>query len=174
MPRPKREGGPGYEPTVQFRPPPTLAHLVRPFADRRGLALNEAYKDLAALAVVGLDVRYFDLVNQVALALGGANAFVQACLNIHSALKGAALKGQTLTLEPERSQFILKVVQDFVEDTGRQLAQLDLWFPREKADEKARAEEPAPSRKKSSAEKKKRTIRVDRDDDEAGQPGLDE
>jgi hypothetical protein len=114
---------------VQFRPVPALAALVKAFAEDHGLALNEAYKDLAALAVVGLDGRFFALLNQMAAAMGGANAFVHACLHVHAALEGAArLRGTPIHAEPERSLFVLGTVHDFL--AGRQLeVQAEgIWF----------------------------------------------
>jgi hypothetical protein len=134
---------------VQFRPVPALAQLVRSVAERHGLALNETYKNLAAMAVVGLDVRYFDLVAQMAAAMGGANAFVLACLQINATLNGAALAGQPYELEPDRSLFLLKLVKDFLEGSGRQLPDLDLWFLREQSGHGAAAAqqaEPRPTR----------------------------
>src|SRR4051794_9937138 len=95
MPRPKRVGPPNYEPTVQFRPVPRLSQLVRPLAEREGLGLNEAYRNLAALAAVGLDVRYYPLINQLAQATGGTSAFTQACLRVHDAFDREASGGRT-------------------------------------------------------------------------------
>jgi hypothetical protein len=113
---------------VQFRPIPALAQLVKPLADRQGLALNEAYKDLAALAIIGLDVRYFGLVSQMALAMGGTNSFVHGCLQLHSALRGAAIAGRPLSSEPARSRFVLEVVSDCLADKGLTVDTSGLWF----------------------------------------------
>jgi hypothetical protein len=113
---------------VQFRPIPALAQLVKPFADRHGVPLNELYKDLAALAIVGLDVRYFALLNQLAQAAGGANAFTHACLRVHAALSGAALAGQPLLSEPGRSLFVLRVVSAFLAGKGLTVDTSGLWF----------------------------------------------
>jgi hypothetical protein len=163
--RPRREGPPAYEPTVQFRPVPALSRMVKPLADSKGLALNEAYKNLAALAAVGLDVRYYDLVNQMAVAMGGVNAFVHACLKVYAALSGAAIAGRPYTVEPERSLFILDVVKEAVVGNGRQLPHLDLWFLTDEEKQPA-AGAPQPASTKASAAKKRRTIRTQEDDED--------
>ena len=122
----KKELSPKREPPIQLRPGPELGRLIGDFAAQAGLPVNEACKRLIALALTSMDVRYHDLVGHLADAMGGA--FVHACIHVQSALSGAALAGQPKRLEPERSLFILKVVQDLFLSKGRQLPDLQLWF----------------------------------------------
>jgi hypothetical protein len=145
---------------VQFRPVASLAQLVKPFADRQGLGLNEAFKDLASLAIVGLDVRYFDLVSQLAQAIGGTNAFSHGCLQLFSAMKGAALAGRPLSGEPERSLFILSVVSDSLANKGLTVDTTGLWFLGQAALAGSSEGQPmAPEARTRSAAKKRRSIR---------------
>src|SRR5687767_6279601 len=76
---------------VAFRPGPDLGQLVGAFACRHTLNANAAYRDLAALAVVGLDNRHYTLLAQLAEVLVGDNTFVRACVSVHAALVGAAV-----------------------------------------------------------------------------------
>jgi hypothetical protein len=129
VPRPKKEGPPGYEPTVQFRPIPEFAQLVQAFARDHGLALGEAYKDLAALAIIGLDCRYFPLLNQMAKVMGGTNAVVHACLHVHAALRAAArVHGCKDLSEPLRTQFILETAAEVLALKEQSVQMDDLGF----------------------------------------------
>src|SRR5947208_2347382 len=78
-------------PPLQFRPGVELERLVASFAAEHGLRPNEACKCLIALAITAMDVRYYGLMHQLAEAMGGANAFVSACVHVQSRLDGAAL-----------------------------------------------------------------------------------
>jgi hypothetical protein len=98
---------------VQFRPGAELEEQIKAFAAKHDLQVNEACKVLVALAVSSMDVRYYDLINQMAEAMGGVNPFVRACVRVQAALEGAALAtGKPLQLESDGSRFILQVVKD--------------------------------------------------------------
>lgn len=114
----KGKGRQKQGPPVTFRPGPELEQLVTGLATARGLRPNEVFKNLAALAVAGLDVRYFDLMSQMAARMTGANAFVRAALHIHTALLGAVRTEGRVRPEPERSLFVIGMVRDYVSNTG--------------------------------------------------------
>lgn len=130
MARPrKHETPPKREPPVQFRMEGDLGRLVRGFAEGHGLGVNEAAKSLIALAVVALDCRYYGLVRQLADALGGANAFVQACLRVNASLDGAAMAtGRPFLPEGDRPDFVLRVVEGVLAGRGKSVRTEGLWF----------------------------------------------
>lgn len=117
-------------PPLQFRPGVELERLVTDFAAPQRLEPNEACKVLVALAVTGLDGRYYPLMRQLAEAMGGdTNAFTHACVHVKTAVDGAALAlGKPLHAEPERSRFILKVVVEFLSGKGMVAQTEGLWF----------------------------------------------
>lgn len=130
MPQKSAEKSPRQEPPLQFRAGPDLAPLIHGFASEHRVTANEASKALAALALAELDCRYFSLVRQLGDALGGSvNSFVRACLDVRSALRGAAVsRGRPLCSEPERSVFIASFIRDFLAARGVELQTDDLWF----------------------------------------------
>jgi hypothetical protein len=127
--RPKK---PKQPPPRQFRPGPELEQLVTSFAAENGLQPNEACKVLVALAVITLDVRYYGLMRQLAEGMGGANAFVRACVHIHTSLAAARLAtGTLIKSEVERLRIIVGTVQAFLARKGRQLQTEGMRFTAE-------------------------------------------
>lgn len=128
MPR-KDSTPPKRESPVQFRMEGDLGRLVRGFAERHELGVNEAAKSLIALAVVTLDCRYFGLVSQLADTLGGSNPFVQACLRVNASLEGAAVAtSRPFIPEQERPDLVLRVVEAVLAGQGRTAKTEGLWF----------------------------------------------
>jgi hypothetical protein len=107
-----RKGKAKQEPPVAFRPGPELERLVSGFASNRGIGINDAYKQLAALAVAGLDGGYYDLLSQLAARLTGQNAFVRAVVHVHTALAAAVRVDPLYASEPERMRFVIRTVLD--------------------------------------------------------------
>jgi hypothetical protein len=106
-----------------------LGRLVRGFAERHELGVNEAAKSLIALAVVTLDCRYYGLVSQLADTLGGSNPFVQACLRVNASLEGAAVAtSRPFIPEQERPDLVLRVVESVLAGQGRTANTEGLWF----------------------------------------------
>ncbi len=139
--RRKKKAQPKQGPPVAFRPGSELEHLVGAFASKHQLGVHEAFKDLAALAIVGLDGRYFVFLNQMAAATGGVNAFVRACLHVHAALEGAAReRGAPIQVDPERTRFILETVRDYLQSRGRQLEGECPWLMPEPPPEATQSE----------------------------------
>lgn len=93
-----------------------------------GLEPNEACKALAALAVTGMDCRYFNLVKQLADAMGGFNAFVRACIHVENMVGGATRADSRYRIEPERSLFILQIISEFLSARGLAVQTEGLWF----------------------------------------------
>ena len=114
----KGKGRQKQGPPVTFRPGPELEQLVTGFATARGLRPNEVFKNLAALAVAGLDVRYFDLMSHMAGRMTGSNTFVRAALHIRTALLGAVRSEGRVRPDPERSLFVTRTVQEYVSNSG--------------------------------------------------------
>ncbi|MFO0823773.1 MAG: hypothetical protein U0792_11755 [Gemmataceae bacterium] len=115
---------------LQFRATLDLEQLVRPFAERQGLTMSTAFKDLAGLAIIGLDHRHYPLVNQLATTMGGECAFAKACVYLHAALAGASLArgGTVLYEEPARTQLVFDVVRDYLSTRGVGVKADGLWF----------------------------------------------
>jgi hypothetical protein len=109
-----RKGKSKQGPPVAFRPGPELERLVGEFASSRGIGINDAYKQLAALAVVGLDVGFYDLLAHLAARLTGQNAFVRAVAHVQAALTAAVRVDPLYAREPERMRFVIKTVLDQV------------------------------------------------------------
>jgi hypothetical protein len=147
---------PKQRPPIAFRPSPDLERLAVSFARDHRLGLNEAFKELAALALSGLDYRYYDLVRQLADVMGGTNALIRSCLHIRTTLDGASLAtGHPIQSEPERSKFILSIVREFLSGRGVQVSIQGLWFLTE---EEERRHEEGPARQ-GNPQKKRRTLR---------------
>jgi hypothetical protein len=129
MARVKKDESPKREPPVQLRTGPDLGRLLYEFSSRHNLQLNDACKRLVALALTELDCRFYDLVNQLAHAMGGSNAFVHACTHLQAALAGAGrLRGQPIRFDPERAVFVLQTIREFLSDRGLQVDESGLWF----------------------------------------------
>jgi hypothetical protein len=114
----KSQNKPKHDPPVMFRPGNDLGHIVAKFAASRGVGVNEAFKSLSALATAGLDLRYFDLLTEMAHCMGGRNAFVRAVLHILTALMGAAQAGVQLRRDADRSSFVINTVMQYVTASG--------------------------------------------------------
>jgi hypothetical protein len=157
MPRVKKDQSPKREPPVQLRPGPDLGRLLHEFATRHDLQPNEACKCLVVLALTEMDCRFYGLVNQLALAMGGSNAFVHACTHVQAALAGAGrLRGQPIRFDPERAVFILQTVRDFLADRGLQVEEHGLWFLPQ---EQGREEEPGQARTRQPHQSRRRISR---------------
>lgn len=117
-------------PPVTFRPGPDLEQLVRPFVESHGLAPATAFKNLASLALIGLDRRHYPLVAQLAAVVVGDNAFSRACVYVQAALVGAAVlrDGLVVEEEPRRSQFVFDVVRCCLRERGVEVKTEGLWF----------------------------------------------
>lgn len=115
---------------LQFRATMDLEQLVKPFAERNELTLSTAFKDLAGLAIIGLDHRHYPLVDQLATTMGGECAFAKACVYLHAALAGAALVrgGAVLYEEPARTQLVFDVVREYLGTRGVGVKAEGLWF----------------------------------------------
>ncbi|MFO0823763.1 MAG: hypothetical protein U0792_11700 [Gemmataceae bacterium] len=126
--REKESHRPG--PPVTFRPGPDLEQLARPFVERHGLPPAVAFKNLATLALIGLDRRHYPLVAQLAAAIVGDNSFSRACVYIQAALVGAAVlrDGLVVEEEPRRSQFVFDVVRCCLSERGGEVKTEGLWF----------------------------------------------
>ncbi|MBI3407203.1 MAG: hypothetical protein HY040_02455 [Planctomycetes bacterium] len=139
---------PKQGPPWQFRPGPDLEDSVKMFAAENGLQPGLATKILVALAVTGMDRRYYRLVNKMAAALAGRNSFVRACVHIQTALTTAErVLDQRTQFEPQRSRFIYQTVKDFLSFRGIQLDKrgLNLWPQDEKSEQGGGADQQAPS-----------------------------
>ncbi len=91
--------------------------------------MNEAAKCLMALAVTALDGRYYGMIRQLAVVMGGANAFAHACTHVHAALLGAErVAGDAVRFDPGRGRFILETVREYLTARGRRLDESGLWF----------------------------------------------
>lgn len=130
MPRPTKPDEPQKQgPPVAFRPGPDLEQMVRLYADEHKFGLPTAYKNLAALAVVGLDRRHTLLLMQLAASLVGDNTFSRACVYIHAALVAAGqLRGGIVPHEePLRSRLVFGVVQQLLLERGVEINDKVSW-----------------------------------------------
>jgi hypothetical protein len=113
------------------------------FAADHGLQVNEACKVLVALAVTALDARYYGLMRQLADVMGGANAFVRACVHVHAALAGARrATGRPLLREAERLPHIVATIEAALAENGLAVQTRGLWFL---SDQETASEEPESS-----------------------------
>lgn len=117
-PRKKPSRKPKQGPPVAFRPGAELAQLVTTFAGSRGVGEHEAYKHLAALAVVGLDVRHYDLVAALAATQPGVNPFVRAVLRLSTALTAVLNVDRRYAFDPLRTRFLAATVHQELGATG--------------------------------------------------------
>src|SRR5262245_11793630 len=90
-------------------------------AANAGVKKNEVYKNLAALAAVGLDVRHYDLLAHVAAVTPGRNPFVQATLSLSSTLAGAARVDPRFAYDPTRVLFLIQTAREQVAAVGQTL-----------------------------------------------------
>ena len=129
MSRPRKQQSQVRESPIQFRPGAELGQLVASLAAKYGLQTPEACRMLIALAVTEMDSRFFGLMQQMAVAMGGENAFLHACVHVHTALQGARrATSSPLQREAERASFILTTVQDFLANKGQSVKTEGLWF----------------------------------------------
>jgi hypothetical protein len=107
MPREKSE----VESPIVFRPGADIRRLVMDFASSNDLSLHAAFRNLASLAIIGLDVRHHAPMFRLSTGLGGEHAFGRACSYVLTALQGFELAhdGQSLT-EPERSRVVSIII----------------------------------------------------------------
>jgi hypothetical protein len=118
--RPKQKQGP----PIAFRPGAELAQLVATFAGSRGVGEHEAYKHLAALAVMGLDMRHYDLVAALAATQPGVNPFVRAVLRLSTALMAVLNVDGRYAHDPYRTRFLAATVHQELGGTGGLPAEL--------------------------------------------------
>ena len=154
MPRPRKSDSPPKQgPPVAFRAGPDLSKLVAGYAAGWGVGAHEAFKDLAALAAVGLDVRHYDLVAASAAGTGGANAFVRAVLRISAGLVAAAEVDPKFARDPDRTLLLVRTVWGQLAAAGAAppveaaralLARVGVEFPRDDAADWGRAEVEVP------------------------------
>jgi hypothetical protein len=122
MARPKKSKDPPKQgPPVAFRAGPDLSQLVAGYAEERRVSIHEAFKNLAALAAVGLDVRYYDLVAELAGRMSGLNPFVRATLQINDALLAAVRVDPSYAFDPTRTVFVIDTVRVRVAAAGGNL-----------------------------------------------------
>jgi hypothetical protein len=122
MARPKKSKDPPKQgPPVAFRAGPDLSQLVAGYAEERQVSIHEAFKNLAALAAVGLDVRYYDLVAELAARMSGLNPFVRATLQINDALLAAVRVDPSYAFDPTRTVFVIDTVRVRVAAAGGSL-----------------------------------------------------
>ncbi len=150
------------ESPVQFRLESDLGRLVRGFADRHSMGVNEAAKSLIALSAVALDCRHYALIRQMANRIGGSNAFVSACMRVHASLEGVAMgTGQTIIPEAERQKLISRVAEGVFTDEGSGVGTsgLDLMAGNSGPTEIGPKEERETEVKRDEKVPKRRTIR---------------
>jgi hypothetical protein len=135
MKRQSKQGAPGRDAPIQFRPSSELGQFITGFAEKHRLDVSESCKCLLALAATSMDCRFYDLVRQMADAMGGTSPFVRSCVHVHTALAGAErLRRAPFQDDSERALFILQTVRDYLATKGLQAREEGLWFlpPREK------------------------------------------
>jgi hypothetical protein len=95
-----------------------------------------------------MDCRFFGLMHQMADALGGANAFARACIQVNTALEGARRATcKPMQLDPDRVAFIWQTVAGFLAAKGLQVQAQGPWFqsaPEEPAEEEQFFRQPMP------------------------------
>src|SRR4051812_41530699 len=110
--RPKKQRPQKTESPIQFRAGSELGQLIAAFAAQYGLTAPEACRALVALAVCGMDWRFFQLMRQMASAVGEESAFLRVCVHIHTAVEGGERAlGRPIQSDPERSLFIVATVR---------------------------------------------------------------
>lgn len=104
---------------MMVRPPPELGQTVAGFAVAWAVGINEAYKNLATLAAVGLGVRHYDLLNQTAVVMPRRSVFVRVALHVNAALLAAGRVAPQSASDPDRMTFLLSTVTDQVRPSGQ-------------------------------------------------------
>ena len=123
MARPRKSKEPPKQgPPIAFRAGPDLSQLVAGFAQSRRVSIHETFKNLAALAAVELDLRYYDLVAELAGRLNGLNPFVRAVLQIRDALLAAAQVDPRYAVDPVRTLFVIDTIRGKVAVSGGSLS----------------------------------------------------
>jgi hypothetical protein len=133
MKRERKQDTPRRDAPIQFRPSSELGQLITGFAEKHRLDVSESCKCLLALAVTSMDCRFYDLVRQMADAMGGTSPFARSCIHVHTALAGAERRAPFQD-DSERALFILQTVRDNLATKGLQVREAGLWFlpPQEK------------------------------------------
>jgi hypothetical protein len=148
VPRPKKQQPQKTESPIQFRAGSELGQLIAAFAAQYGLTPPVACRALVALAVCGMDRRFFPLMRQMAAAVGEENAFLRVCVHVHTAVGGGERAlGRPILFDPERSLFIVATVREFLRDRGVQIQEESLWFLPEQVRETVRAWDAAEKKK---------------------------
>jgi hypothetical protein len=151
---PKRRESP-----IQFRPGTELGQLVTEFSAANRLSDPEACRCLIALAVTGMDGRYYRLLRQFADGAEGGKDFVRACVHVKTMLDGAAITGgQEVLNEPRRTDLIVRIVRDALEPRGIALDTSGFWFAEEPSS-------PVQTASRAYGTPSRRTIRRVSDDD---------
>jgi hypothetical protein len=68
------------------------------------------FRSLAALSLAEMDVRYYDLLAELAAAMAGPSPVVRAALRVYTALAAAVRVDSTILKEPRRTGFIVETV----------------------------------------------------------------
>lgn len=97
---------------VQFRACASTYSSLNKIGLAYGLHRGIAAKYLAALAINGLDYRYFTLINSMAAASG--DNFVNCCNHVGSSLQALGLNDSIDLPEKKRSSAIYKIFNDYV------------------------------------------------------------
>lgn len=122
MARPRKSKEPPKQgPPIAFRAGPDLSQLVAGFAEERRVSIHEMFKNLAALAAVGLDLRYYELMAELAGRMSGLNPFVRAVLQIRDALLAAARVEPRYEYDPARTVFVIDTVRGKIALAGGSL-----------------------------------------------------
>ncbi len=115
-------------PPIQFRPGVELEQLVRGFASKYDLKMNECCKALITLAVTELDIRFYPFVREMADAIGGANSFVRCCVYLRTAWQTAIRLHSTVHIsEEQRIEFIVSTVAAFLAERGLAIRSPNPW-----------------------------------------------
>lgn len=113
---------------VQYRLGEDLEQPVLDFGRRWSLSDSEACRRLTALAVCGMDARYYPVVAELGQAMGGANGFLRACLHIQTVIQVAArIQCKLLADENQRARFIGAEVREFLKGKGVELKAKGPW-----------------------------------------------
>jgi hypothetical protein len=120
--RKSKVGNAKQEPPIAFRPGPELAPTVAEFSRSRSVGEAECYKQLAALAMLGFDVRYYDLVAAMGANQTPSKTFVRNVFLLHTTLQTAIRINSQYVQEPFRTEFLIKSVDDQLKQNGTGLA----------------------------------------------------
>lgn len=97
---------------VQFRPCASMYSLLNKIGLAYGLHRGIAAKYLSALAVNGLDYRYFPLINSMVSASG--DNFVNCCNHVGSSLEALGLNDSIDLPDEKRSSAISTIVKNYI------------------------------------------------------------